>query len=59
MADLCMKYVCRSDLVLLERHIPLVLLFITFHFLVAYGNVVPLGTTGKCHNIQNFSGNTT
>ena len=55
MADLGRKYVCRSDLALAESTFLRCYFPLIFRFLVAQGNIVPLGTTGKCRNIRDSS----
>ena len=55
MAELRMKYVCRSAVALVDTNCFGVPFSFLFRFLVAQGNLVPLVTTGKCWNIHNSS----
>ena len=56
MAELRMKYVCRSAVALVDTNCFGVPFSFLFRFLVAQGNLVPLVTTGKCWNIHNSPG---
>ena len=56
MADLRRKYVCTSAVALVEMTFLWRSFLFLFRFLVAYGNVVLLGTTGNYRNIRNSSG---
>ena len=55
MADLHRKYVCRSDVALVETNSFGVPFLFLFRFLAAKSNVVTLGMIGKYRNIWNSS----
>ena len=55
MADLRRNYIYRSALALVEATFLWRSSLLLFHFMVVWGNVVPLAMTGKYRNIRNSS----